>query len=178
MCFKIHDGNGMALSTEKDMKPVMPVVAKAIPHIFRDPTSVFLTAPARDILFDGVLINCTIQDFAARALCNVMKAQGGFEKVGKSSFKFSFFGPKNGTLQERLRLKRGVKDVSEIGRIVSYKDQPRMTVYNSPKCNEYLGTDGSIFPPFLKDGPPVQAYAPDLCRCTDGGFLTTLLSCT
>jgi hypothetical protein len=71
---------------------------------------------------------------------------------------------KNGTLQERLRLKRGIQNVADVGRVVAYKDQPRMTVWSGPKCNEYAGTDGSIFPPFLQDGASVLAYAPDLCR--------------
>lgn len=70
----------------------------------------------------------------------------------------------NGTLQERLRLKRGIQNVADVGRVVSYKDQPRMAVWSGPKCNEYAGTDGSIFPPFLEESPAILAYAPDLCR--------------
>jgi hypothetical protein len=71
---------------------------------------------------------------------------------------------KNGTLQERLRLKRGIQNVDVVGRVVAYKEQPRMAVWNGPRCNEFSGTDGSIFPPFLQDAASVAAYAPDLCR--------------
>jgi hypothetical protein len=71
---------------------------------------------------------------------------------------------KNGTLQERLRLKRGIQNVADVGRVVAYKEQPRMTVWSGPRCNEFSGTDGSIFPPFLQDVVSVPAYAPDLCR--------------
>jgi hypothetical protein len=39
-----------------------------------------------------------------------------------------------------------------------------MTVWSGPKCNEYVGTDGSIFPPFLEEVSSIYAYAPDLCR--------------
>ena len=83
----------MVLSTEKDMKPMLPIISRAIPHIFGNSTTVFLTATAREILFDGILINCNVKDIAAKALCTLMKAQGkDLEKVGKTAFKFSFFG--------------------------------------------------------------------------------------
>ncbi|PNF38578.1 hypothetical protein B7P43_G03985 [Cryptotermes secundus] len=153
----------MVLSAERDMAVMLPAITRAIPMIFGTQDSMFLTATAKDILFDGVLINCTLKDFTAKALCMLMKTQGkDFQKVGKNAFKFSFFGVKNGTLQERLRLKRGIQNVADVGRVVAYKEQPRMSVWSGPKCNEFSGTDGSIFPPFLQDGVSVRAYAPDL----------------
>ena len=82
----------MVLSAEKDMKAMLPIITRAVPHIFGN-RSVFMTATAREILFDGVLIDCKIKDVAAKAMCTLVKAQGkDLEKVGKTAFKFSFFG--------------------------------------------------------------------------------------
>ncbi|KAJ9589996.1 hypothetical protein L9F63_016888, partial [Diploptera punctata] len=155
----------MVLSGEKDMKPLLPLITSAIPHIFGNSSTVFLTATAKQILFDGILVNCSIKDVAAKTLCTLVKAQGkDFEKVGKTAFKFSFFGTKNGTLQERLRLKRGIENILDLGRVVAWKEETRMSVWSGPRCNEFYGTDGSVFPPFLEDGVPIQAFAPDICR--------------
>jgi hypothetical protein len=72
---------------------MLPIITKAIPSIFGTNESMFLTAPVKDILFDGVLINCTLKDFTARLLCTLMKTQGkDLQKVGRDAFKFSFFG--------------------------------------------------------------------------------------
>ncbi|KAJ4446790.1 hypothetical protein ANN_13488, partial [Periplaneta americana] len=163
---------GMVLTTEKDMKAMLPLITRSIPHIFGNLESVFLTARAKDLMFEGVLINCTIKDFTARMLCTLMRVKGkDLVKVGKHAFKFSFFGGRNGTLQERLRLKRGIQNVMDLGRVVSYKNEPQMTAWTNPKCNQYKGTDGSIFPPFLKEGQTIQGYAPELCRAMDAIYV-------
>jgi hypothetical protein len=84
---------GMVLSAERDMVFMLPAIARAIPLIFGTQDSIFLTAPVKDILFDGVLINCTLKDFTAKILCMFIKTQGkDLQKVGKNAFKFSFFG--------------------------------------------------------------------------------------
>lgn len=83
----------MVLSAEKDMAVMLPAIIRAIPFIFGTSDSVFLTASVKDILFDGILINCTLKDFTARMLCVLMKTQGkDLQTVEKNAFKFSFFG--------------------------------------------------------------------------------------
>jgi hypothetical protein len=83
----------MVLSAERDMAVMLPAITRAIPLIFGTNDSMFLTAPVKDILFDGILINCTLKDFTAKILCTLMKTQGkDLQKVGKNAFKFSFFG--------------------------------------------------------------------------------------
>jgi hypothetical protein len=83
----------MVLSAERDMAVMLPAIARAIPAIFGTRDSMFLTAPVKDILFDGILINCTLKDFTAKILCTLMRTQGkDLQKVGKGAFKFSLFG--------------------------------------------------------------------------------------
>jgi hypothetical protein len=84
---------GMVLSAEKDMALMLPTITRAIPSIFGTHDSMFLTAPVKDILFEGILVNCTLKDFTAKVLCTLMKTQGkDLQKVGKNAFRFSLFG--------------------------------------------------------------------------------------
>jgi hypothetical protein len=83
----------MVLSAEKEMNVMLPSIIRAIPFIFGTSDSVFFTASVKDILFEGILVNCTLKDFTARMLCILMKTQGkDLQRVGKNAFKFSFFG--------------------------------------------------------------------------------------
>lgn len=54
---------------------LLKVVTKAIPFIFNDPKTIFLTGRVKDILFDGVVLNCTSKEFASTAVCGQMKGQ-------------------------------------------------------------------------------------------------------
>lgn len=52
----------------------------------------------------------------------------------------------------------------DVGRILEYDDKPEMDTWPTKECNQYHGTDGTIFPPFLTKEEGLASYAPDLCR--------------
>lgn len=83
------------LNTVAAQKPAMlSLASKAVNVIFRNPSSVFLTAKVRDILFDGVVINCTVTDFAAKAVCTQLKTEAkDLKQITPTDFAFSFLGP-------------------------------------------------------------------------------------
>lgn len=83
------------LNTVAAQKPAMLTLAsKAINVIFRNPTSIFLTTKVKDLLFDGVIINCTVTDFAAKAVCTQLKTEAkDLKQITPTDFSFSFFGP-------------------------------------------------------------------------------------
>ena len=67
---------------------------KAVDNIFKKPTSVFVRAKAREILFDGVPLDCTGKDFASSAICNVLKEkEDALLPDGPGRYLFSLFGP-------------------------------------------------------------------------------------
>lgn len=70
------------------------MVNKAIPHLFGDPKSIFFKTTAREILFDGVTVNCTkAKEFAANSICDQLRANPkGLLPVEDGTFKFSIFG--------------------------------------------------------------------------------------
>lgn len=84
-------------------------------------------------------------------------------KLTKTRLRFSFV-QKNGTVRERLRVKRGMENIKDLGRVVEFKDQRVQTVWNGEECNELKGTDSTIFPPFLTSKDKIRGFLPDLCR--------------
>ncbi|XP_075232893.1 sensory neuron membrane protein 1-like isoform X2 [Lycorma delicatula] len=156
----------LALMVEKDTPALLTMANRGIPHLYNHPSTIFLTAKVKDILFEGVVLNCTSKDFAAVALCTGIRMNAkGLHKVNDSIFKFSFFGVKNGTADEgRMTVKRGHRDVQEVGKVVAYNGKPELKVWDGPECNQLRGTDSTVFPPFIQPGVEIVSFAPDLCR--------------
>jgi hypothetical protein len=83
----------MALAVEREKPAALKLINKAVPHIFGQPTSVFLTAPVKNILFEGIPMYCNVTDFSAKAICSeIRKNSKDFLKLGEDIFGFSFFG--------------------------------------------------------------------------------------
>lgn len=62
----------MALAVNIDKKPLLGMTAKAIEHIFHSPETPFWTGPAMDLLFNGLDVDCSSPEFAAKATCSVL----------------------------------------------------------------------------------------------------------
>lgn len=72
---------------------MLGLLGKSINAIYKNPESIFLTAPVKDILFEGVLISCAVSDFAAKAVCAQLKAKAkDLQWINDDEFKFSLFG--------------------------------------------------------------------------------------
>jgi hypothetical protein len=83
----------MALAVEREKPAALKLINKAIPHIFGHPTSIFVTAPVKNILFEGIPLYCNVTDFSAKAICSeIRKKDKDFLKLGEDIFGFSFFG--------------------------------------------------------------------------------------
>jgi hypothetical protein len=82
----------MGLAVEREKPAALKLINKAIPHIFGHPTSVFLTAPVKNILFEGIPLYCNVTDFSAKAICSEIRKSKDFLKLGDDIFGFSFFG--------------------------------------------------------------------------------------
>lgn len=161
----------MVLAVNREKPGMLGLLSKALKVIFRNPENVFVTATVREILFDGLFINCSVTDFGAKAVCTQLKSQAkDLERVGEDGFLFSFFGMKNKTLEGRFKVRRGVKNSHDMGRMVEYEGAKKMDIWASKECNEYHGTDSTIFPPFLKREEGLWSYTPDLCRSLGAYF--------
>lgn len=85
---------GMVTMVERDLAGILGMVNQALNDIFHKPDTVYITVPVRELLFDGVTINCTVKEVSAKAICaglGIMKSNE-LKKVGKNTYKFSFLG--------------------------------------------------------------------------------------
>lgn len=74
-----------------------------------------------------------------------------------------FFLQGNATSLGVYKVHRGVRDYRDVGRMISFDDEEEMDVWGTDECNQYHGTDSSIFPPRLKPDQGLWAYEPSLC---------------
>lgn len=59
---------------------------------------------------------------------------------------------------------RGIKNISDIGHVVEYQEETELDTYDGEECNEFKGTDGLFFPPFLNTNMKIWAFAAPICR--------------
>lgn len=84
---------GMVLTAQREHPVVLKMINTAIPHIFDNPNTVFVTAPAKNLLFEGVLFNCTSSDFSTKAICSELKKRAhNFHRISEDIYSFSIFG--------------------------------------------------------------------------------------
>lgn len=81
-----------------------------------------------------------------------------------SKSELSAFQANGSYLPQRIRVSRGIKNDKDVGRVLSMGNKTKMSVWSGSPCNNFRGTDGSIFPPFLTKDKEVWAYFPDICR--------------
>lgn len=68
--------------------------AKAVDSIFHKPDSVFVKATVREILWTGLPVDCSVQDFAGKAVCGILREDdSALLKDGPDNYKFALFGP-------------------------------------------------------------------------------------
>lgn len=101
----------MALAVNVDKKPMLPVINSAINEMFHKPTHPFWTGRVMDLLYDGIPIDCSSEEFSAKAICSVFESGDvkAVRQIDDTTFKFSFFAGVNNTRSvytyERLEAK-------------------------------------------------------------------------
>lgn len=78
---------------------------------------------------------------------------------------YFFYKQKNGIPQGELEVHRGIRSSDEFGKIVTYQNETQLSFWQpNSTCNEILGTDGSIFAPFVTTDRTIYLFSDDLCR--------------
>ena len=62
----------MALTLNVDKKPMLNMASNAINQMFHNPVDPFWSGRVMDLLFDGIDIDCSSKEFAAKATCSVL----------------------------------------------------------------------------------------------------------
>ncbi|WKX98730.1 hypothetical protein Q1695_013982 [Nippostrongylus brasiliensis] len=103
----------------------------------------FINVSVREALYDGY------KDPLLDVVCNkpVLKAQ-------------------NNTDDGLYEISTGLGNVAQIGKVHSYNNMSIMpeTVWDSTDAREIHGSDGQLFPPFLKEGSNLEIFAGPICR--------------
>lgn len=84
----------MALGVNVEKAPLLPMIRDAINEIFHNPKDAFWTGRVMDYLFDGIEIDCSSEETAAKAVClnfDTDEAKA-IERVREGVYKFSVFG--------------------------------------------------------------------------------------
>lgn len=157
-----------ALSVNVDRKGMIPLVTKAMNDLFHEPKDAFWTGHPMDLLFNGIEMDCSSDDFNTRAVCSVFETgeQRQIEQIDDTTFKFSILGAFNGTEDSLFKVFRGSKNYADLGRVISVDDEDEMDIWDDEvgECNAIKGTDGLIFSPLRKREDPVVAYEKMTCR--------------
>lgn len=81
----------MFLSTNIDKKPLLPTIETVVKALFHDPSDVFFSGKAMDVMFNGIPFDCT-GDKLASALCVSLDSELAFKRINESHLVFSLFG--------------------------------------------------------------------------------------
>ena len=89
--------------------------------------------------------------------------------------KFGLFASTNGndSFDGMYEIYTGKDDVSKVNVIKTWKNMTHLTYWNPtyPDCNMINGTDGTLFPPFVKKSDILRFFSSDICRSIYATFV-------
>ncbi|KAL7302088.1 hypothetical protein TKK_0005317 [Trichogramma kaykai] len=161
---------GLVSAIMKIRKSALPLIVKGLNSIYKKPSSIFMQAKVKDILFDGLTIDCNVTDTAGSAICSEVKnkwEEYHLYKFDEVTFAMSLIGWMNATdTIDHYRVKRGIKNIMEVGNVVEYNGKTNVSVWNDEFCDTFYGTDGTILHPFFdkKGRDTVDVFVASMCR--------------
>nr|AQN78521.1 sensory neuron membrane protein 1 [Meteorus pulchricornis] len=163
---------GAVMTTLRTQPTMVGAVGKALDSVLHKPESVFMKTTPRELLWEGMLIDCTVKDGAGKALCKELrKDDSGLLKEGEN-YRIALFGHQNGTAsRDRIKVKRGLKQILDVGVVQTFNNKTKLDTWvEKGNCNTLNGTDSTIFHPFLYDNEDIVSFSSDICRSVSARF--------
>ncbi|XP_030388379.1 sensory neuron membrane protein 1-like [Scaptodrosophila lebanonensis] len=161
----------MAISVQNQQPDMLTATAVGLDVIFK-PTSAFITAPFMDLFYRGIDVDCAQEQPAAQAICQTFYKGDvhGAVQQNATHFKFSFMGAGNHSNAGRFTVSRGSgnRHSSTVGQVLLFNEQDKLQVWSeglgNSSCNQFRGTDGTVFAPYMRRQEGLWSYSPQLCR--------------
>ncbi|CAK1551546.1 unnamed protein product [Leptosia nina] len=159
-----------AILTAYELMPgILPMLNEAMSQFFGAQDTPFITVKVKDLFFDGMFLDCSLNMSAIALICGKLKADTPSvmrRAEDKNGFYFSLFGQWNNTDIGPFEMVRGRENIRELGHIVSYQDKKVMNHWGDPYCGMLNGSDATIFPPIDESDVPNKIYffEPEICR--------------
>lgn len=75
------------------------------------------------------------------------------------------FSQKNNTpVPQRMKVLRGIKNYKDVGRVLTFDGKPALDIWPEDHCNEFNGTDSTIFPPLFGPDDDIVSFGYEICR--------------
>ncbi|KAF5398255.1 Lysosome membrane protein 2 (Lysosome membrane protein II) [Paragonimus heterotremus] len=71
---------------------------------------------------------------------------------------------RNNTVDGPIVIDSGTNSRAGLGHILSYHGSPSLSCWTTHSANQINGSDGSVFPPFVRSGEPIDVFAAEICR--------------
>lgn len=65
---------------------------------------------------------------------------------------------------------RGIKNYKDVGKVTEVNGKTKLDIWGEGNCNEFNGTDSTIFAPLLTEQDEIVSFAPDICRSMGARF--------
>ncbi|XP_055299434.1 sensory neuron membrane protein 1-like [Sitodiplosis mosellana] len=154
------------LAINTDRPDLLSFIHKAANGVLHNPQDIFYTGRLWDLLYDGIVLDCSSDQFEVTAACSEFDSgdYGEIRRINDTAFLFSMFGNTNGSSTGRYKAFRGKKNIMDVGQVLEYNGISEMDAWYEDECNQVSGTDGTIFPPFQQKQDGFTIYIPQMCR--------------
>jgi hypothetical protein len=63
-----------------------------------------------------------------------------------------------------MRVLRGIKNFKDVGRVLEWDGKAALDIWPEDHCNEFNGTDSTIFPPLFGPDDDIVSFGYEICR--------------
>ncbi|XP_066598225.1 sensory neuron membrane protein 2-like [Prorops nasuta] len=158
-----------AINTIATVAPsFLPDVGNDLYKLFPLFKNIFVKGKVKDILFDGLSLNCNKKKYPELAMiCNVLKTKKPpimRDTDREGIYKYSYLAKLNGTVQGPFTANRGVRNLSLLGELTSIEGKRNRKMWEVDECNQVSGSDSITWSPMDFRKPRLYPYVLDACR--------------